>query len=863
MGYAGSYLSCILLEEEGIVKRKTIRFLIGSVCGIILFCILIFAWMTGHMHKSNEDSMKEICQMYMSEISYQIQSHFYSVTDLRLDMEQAIVRRYPPEGVAEYSQALEDELTFAAQIRNYELAALYAEDGDMDIVYGEPVTIINEEPFRQSLLAGESKLVSGVTESGKMMLLFGINASYPMQAGGRSMALIVGLPVEYLNYTMDLAVDETLVYSHIIRKDGSFVLKNDDIDGDNYYEWLLNKGEFEDQTPEVEVEHMRRAVEAGETYSVIATLNGQRRNIYCEPLEKTEWSVVTIMLHGKLDEAVYDLGRSHQTDAIIACTLIVATLLLLYVIYFNMSMKQMKSLEEAQQEAERANRAKSQFLSDMSHDIRTPMNAIVGMTAIASTNMDKPEVVQDCLRKVTLSSRHLLGLINDVLDMSKIESGKLTLSMRPVSLRDIFENIVNIVIPQIKEKNQRFDIFISNVQVEDVLCDDVRLNQVLINLLSNAIKFTPEAGYVYVSLTQEASDKGAEYVRTHIRVHDTGIGMSKEFSEKIFQAFSRENSERVHHTEGTGLGMAITKHIVDKMGGTIEVNSEKGKGTEFHVILDLAKVKEKELVLSGGELLVVDDDEQLCHSTVENLKAIGIRADCVQSGEAAIAAAVKRHEENNDYQMILLDWQMPEMDGIETARRLKERLGSDVSILLISAYDWGDIEEEARAAGVSGFISKPLFMSTLYYGLSPYMNGEYKAQEEDSVEEEYDGGEKRLLVAEDYDMNWEILETLLPEYGFLLERAENGQVCVDKLNASEEGYYSAVLMDLRMPVMNGFDATRLIRASGRKDCKLPIIAMTADAFSDDVSRCLECGMDAHVAKPIDMHDLLSVLKRFL
>ncbi len=849
------------------MKRNTIRFLTGSLGVIFIFCIVVFSVMMRHMHSTNEESIEKVCRLYMSEMSNQIQGHFRSVVDLRLDMEKAIIKRYPPEEVSVYGPELEEELTFAAQIRNYEFVALYSEEGEVDFVYGEPVEIINEEPFRQSLLAGQDKLVSGVTESGDVLLLFGINASYPMKDGGRSLAILVGMPVEYINYTVSLNSDETLVYSHIIRSDGSYVLNNGSNHGDNYFDFLLKDSYFEDKTPEQVVEELKKAVASGQSYSIVGDVGGVRRNVYFEPLEKTEWVLVTVMLQGRLDALVSNLGQHNQRDAIIACTLILVVLLGIFAMYFRMSMKQMQSLKEAQENALRASKAKSEFLSNMSHDIRTPMNAIVGMTSIAISNIDRPETVEECLKKVQLSSQHLLGLINDVLDMSRVESGKLTLSMREISLRSTFESIVNIITPQLKDKNQNFDIFIHDILTENVFCDDLRLNQVLINLLSNAVKFTPEGGNVYITLMQEASPKGEDYVRTHIRVKDSGIGMSEEFKSKIFEAFTRENTNHVNHTQGTGLGMAITKRIIDQMQGTIEVNSEQGKGTEFHVTLDLekAKVEEQDMILPKKDLLVVDDDEQMCLTAVKNLKEIGVEAEYAQSGEAAIGMVKKRLEEHRDYQFVLLDWKMPVMDGIETARKMRQQIGDHVPILMISAYDWSDIEEEARSAGISGFISKPLFKSTLYHTLLQFTEEKDSepAKPASTAKETLEGNGQRLLVAEDYEMNWEILETLLPQYGYEVEWAENGQICVDKFLASEPGYYSAVLMDLRMPVMNGFDATRNIRSADRPDAKLPIIAMTADAFSDDVQSCLDCGMNAHVAKPIDMKELLQVIKRFV
>ena len=498
----------------------------------------------------------------------------------------------------------------------------------------------------------------------------------------------------------------------------------------------------------------------------------------------------------------------------------------------------------------------------MSHDIRTPMNGIVGMTAIALANINDTVRVEECLKKVTLSSKHLLGLVNDVLDMSKIEDGKLTLNMDYLSLSEAMDSIVNIVQPQIRDKNLHFDIFVYKIKAEDVYCDSIRLNQVMINLLSNAIKFTPEKGTVNVYLYQEPSPLGERYVRCHFRVKDTGIGMSPEFVEKVFDSFSRDESQ-VRKIEGTGLGMAITKCIVEAMKGTIEVESEQGKGTEFHVTLDLEKAETKmeDMQLPDWNILVVDNNEDLCESAVCALKEMGVNAQRATDGEKAISMAEERHNRQDDYHVILIDWKMPKMDGVEITRELRKRVGSQIPILIVSAYDWSDIEEEAFAAGAQGFISKPLFKSNLYIGLSKFMKGD--SPDDDKVTRKRDFTGKKILLAEDNDLNWEIAEDILSEAGFELNRAENGKMCVEMFEQSETGTYDVVLMDIRMPLMNGYEAAMAIRGMNRPDKDLPIIAMTADAFSDDVQHCLDCGMNAHIAKPIDVDKFIAQLEKFL
>ena len=500
----------------------------------------------------------------------------------------------------------------------------------------------------------------------------------------------------------------------------------------------------------------------------------------------------------------------------------------------------------------------------MSHDIRTPMNAIVGMTAIAAASPENTPLVQDCLRKITLASRHLLGLINDVLDMSKIEHGKLSLNISVVSLREIIEEVVGVAQPLVKAKNQQFDICIHDILSENVYSDGVRLGQVLLNLLSNALKFTPREGTVQVNLSQEPSPLGENYVRTHLRVKDTGMGMSEEFQRKIYDTFSREDNERIHRIEGSGLGMSIMKSIVDQMKGTIELHSALGRGTEFHITLDMKKAESQTgpMVLPGWNALVVDDDENLCRSAAYFLKDMGVHAEWTTDGESAVKMVEKHHEQGLDYHLVLLDWKMPGMSGMETAKQLREHLGDDVPVLLISAYDWSDIEEEARTAGISGFIAKPLFKSTLFHGLRPFAERGGALEQKKEEDEDFGRG-RRLLLAEDNELNWEIASALLEQHGFILDWAENGQICVEKFKASEPGWYDLVLMDVRMPVMDGYQAARALRALDRPDRNIPIIAMTADAFSEDIRCCLQSGMNAHVAKPLDMKVLLRLIQKYL
>lgn len=852
------------------MKKKTMRFLWISLACVLVLGVGVFTWINTYMLRESRRAINEVGEIYMAEMNRQMRLHFRSITDLCLSQVEGIVWRTPPESVQEYGEEMLEELAVSAEIRGFSHLSIYSTQGEFNVIYGEPLTIINEEPFLQSLNQGEKKVTVGRTASGAWLLLFGVSVGYPesegypMQDGSRCTALVAGLPMEYLNETMDLKMDGAMIYSHIISKEGWFVVRNADIEEDNYYDRIVNRCTFEGQTAQEALNDLKSAVSAGKEYTTVLTVDGEQRHLYCSPLPDSEWYLVTVMPHGILDETVARLGTQRVNTALGGGLVILAALLTVFFLYFRMTQRQLTALERAQREAERANQAKSEFLSNMSHDIRTPMNAIVGMTAIAAANISKPEQVQDCLRKISLSSKHLLGLINDVLDMSKIESGKLTLNVDRLSLREAMESIVSIVQPQVKAKGQSFDIFIRDIQTEQVRCDGLRLNQVLLNLLSNALKFTPEGGAISVTLTQEDSPRGGDYVRTHFWVEDTGIGMSPEFQKRIFDSFMREDNQRVQKIEGTGLGMTITKYIVDEMKGTIELKSEVDKGTQFHVTLDLERAREREedMVLPDWEMLVVDDDEQLCASAADVLREIGVHAQWALDGKSAVEMAEKRHAQGRDYHVVLLDWKMPGMDGIETARQLRKTVGEDIPLLLISAYDWSEIEDEARRAGINGFIAKPLFKSTLFYGLNHFAHpGAACGPEEEEQAPDYTG--KRILLAEDNELNWEIASELLSSVGFTLEWAENGRICVEKFMASEPGFYHAVLMDLRMPVMNGYEATRAIRTCGRADADVPIIAMTADAFSEDIQKCLECGMNAHVAKPLDVRELLRLLQRLI
>ena len=536
-------------------------------------------------------------------------------------------------------------------------------------------------------------------------------------------------------------------------------------------------------------------------------------------------------------------------------------LLLLLVIDFLYMHSVNKKLRVMAREAEAANRAKTDFLSTMSHDIRTPMNAIIGLTTITEKNLGDQDAVADNLRKIRLAGNHLLTLINDILDISKVESGKLNLSPITFSIVETVENLVNLSQPMIKEKNIAFSFRTNHIEKEYLYADQLRLNQIYINILSNAIKYTMPGGRVSVDLQEKKSEKEG-CVKLIYRVEDTGIGMTPEFLKKMYQPFSRQTDSRVNSIQGTGLGLAITKQMVELMNGTIECQSELEKGTTFTITLDLpiAEKQLEEMRIDGVDALIADDDPILLETAVDTLESLGIRTDRANTGSEALEMIRRRHEAGKDYNVVILDWKMPDPDGLETIKRIRKEIDAPVPILLISAYDWSDIEEEAKAAGANGFISKPLFRSGVYWKINELLGTEVKAVE--PTEDYSDLAGLNILIAEDNDINWEIISTMLSMFDITSERAENGRICVEKMAGATEGRYDLIFMDVQMPEMNGLDATRHIRKlENRWAASIPIIAMTADAFSENVAECLQAGMNGHIAKPVDLKLVIKEIRR--
>ena len=526
-----------------------------------------------------------------------------------------------------------------------------------------------------------------------------------------------------------------------------------------------------------------------------------------------------------------------------------------------------KALKDAYRAAENASRAKTEFLSNMSHDIRTPMNAIIGLTAIAGANIESQDRVVECLGKITKSSRHLLGLINEVLDMARIESGRMSLAEEDFSLPELVDNLLTITKPAIDEHKHQLEVHVEHIEHEAVCGDSLRIQQVFVNLMSNAVKYTPDGGNITLTI-KEKPNGFSELGCYEFSIEDNGIGMTPEFQKIMFEPFSRADDHRTTKVQGTGLGMAIARNIVNLMNGDIQVESAPNKGTKITVTVYLKlqeNEKEQEKELLDLPVLVVDDDKTCCESTVATLQEIGIAGEWVLTGKEAVERCAARHKTGRDYFAVILDWKMPEMDGIATARRIRECVGENVTIIILTSFDFSEIEEEARAVGVNAFMAKPLFRSRLTATLRQFTSGKKEKNArnylEDFAKENYAG--KRILLVEDNALNREIATEIIGMTGVTIDSAENGKIAVEKVMEAPEKWYDLIFMDIQMPIMNGYEATAAIRALAGSRGKVPIIAMTANAFAEDVQLAKNTGMNEHIAKPLDLNKLNDVLKQWL
>lgn len=749
--------------------------------------------------------------------------------------------------VSTYIQEKKEDFGFDSLCMVDEDAMYYDRTNSFSLLSNEEVTtklLTNRQPI----------ILDDILSTDRLIFLIPIDKQ--MIGGKQISALGVAYNSQNLFDMLDIQAFDGNVRMYIIHQDGVALFRTRHENVMNGYNIINSLADARFQQGSLEA--FRKNIRSGRQELVTVNLKNTEYYINHTPVDVDDWQLITMVpvevVSGRL---------MHSVMITFFCIFLIGALIVsaFILLYSDSTKKVLKAEEAARKAAESANRSKSQFLSNMSHDIRTPMNAIIGMTKIAKEHLEEPDKVKDCLKKIDLSGRLLVGLINDILDMSKIESGKMLLNQDTASLVELMQNLVSICQPTVSRKNQVFNIRLHNIQHENLIFDALRLNQVLINLLGNAMKFTPEGGSISVDVTEEPAE---DETRVHLtfKVSDTGMGISREFQKNLFSSFTRERDSKIDKIEGSGLGLAITKMIVTMMEGSISVESELGKGSVFTVEADfpVAGVPE-EMKLPGIRVLVADDDPDTCISAAEYLRELGAEADIAFGGREAVQKAKEASARGADYHIIFLDWRMPDLEGTDTAKEIREVVGYDVPILIISAYDWSRIEAEAGKAGINGFIQKPFFKSTLYHNIQKHYYHSAPEQPEEEQERNLLIG-KRLLLADDNDINLEIVQEILSNMGAVVDAVHDGSEAVERFEQSEVGYYDMVFMDIQMPIMNGYDATKAIRKMERPDaCQVLIFAMTADAFADDIEQAKHVGMDAHFAKPLDMAVMLKEIRK--
>lgn len=670
-------------------------------------------------------------------------------------------------------------------------------------------------------------------------------------------------PLAEISEQFSLSFYEDTGFSYVVNQAGDILIRSMHRNSNRTFQNLFDIIDLQGNSART-VESFRQAMAGGKRG--VARFRYQDEDyVFCYvPMETPQdWYVVSIIPDRVIMEQANSIVQHSQMLflLILVMSLVLAAV---FIIYRDSTRRVLAAKEEARRAAESANVAKSRFLSNMSHDIRTPMNAIIGMSRLAADHLDDREKAREYLKNISLSGQLLVGLINDILDMSKIESGKMTLNNATASLEELLSGVVKIIQPIVRENGQQFDIRLHQVEHEMLCFDALRLNQILINLLSNAAKFTPAGGAITVDVTERTSQKAGcgHYI---FRVADTGIGMSPGFVSHLFDVFAREQDGRVDKIEGSGLGMAITKMIVDMMGGAIRVESQPGRGSVFTVELDLmlaAEVYGVQMELPAMRVLVADDDAETRKSLKRMLSELGVAADAAESGQQAVELAAAAHGQGGDYSLALLDWKMPGMSGIQAVRAMREQTEGQVPVVIFSAYDWESIETEALEAGVAGFLQKPLFKSTLCDGIRQYVLHEGTPPEKQQDNTDLSG--RRILMAEDNALNAEIAREFLEDAGAAVETAGNGLDCLEAFKSSEPGDFDLILMDVHMPVMDGYEATRRIRELERTDAaEIPILAMTADAFAEDIEAAKAAGMNSHLAKPLDIPAMMREIQKYL
>lgn len=849
---------------------------ITIVTAIVLAVVMIVSsvWLGRSSVRLTGNTANEISRLYLTELSAATAMHLNTSLGYHFSQVES-AGELLTEDIASNAVKLSDYIESLKHSYGFSFLAFVDEEGYYHDSVGAYSAASNVS-FLGRLIRDGSREISyneKIKDSDVILLGSGMK---PVKAGStKFIAVLAGIDTATMSRRVVLANEQSHTYSSVITSDGSYVIYSDmngQFKGSNLISALKKTAVF---SGEDELSDFTEGLKTGGRGTFyITTDNGAGFYMYYTPLENTDWYLVTFMPYQVIESTIRDLSTSINANSTISFLVFLSILVMLFILYIIQSINKRRQLEQAKAAAEQAfkiaedaNSAKSVFLSNMSHDIRTPMNAIVGFSTLLNRDADNPEKVREYTKKITLSSQHLLSLINDVLDMAKIESGKTTLNLSKTNLADMVEEINTIIRPQMKAKNHSFDILIQNVRHESINVDKLRVHQILLNLLTNAVKYTPENGHITLELT-ELKQTSQQYAKYRFRVTDNGYGIDPEYLSSVFDVFSREQNSVINKIQGTGLGLAITRNLVNLMGGSITAESEKGKGSVFTVELQLMIAEDvnaeefwKENHIS--RILVVDDEESVCKNVEWTMEQLGVSVDYCMDGDTAVSMTEKALKEDDSYHTILLDWKIPGKDGIQIAKEIRRSIPSDIPIMILTSYDISEIEDEMLNGVVDGFIPKPFFESNLRQKLKEIIDtGEAVKQEDEDSPDSLEG--LNFLVAEDNELNAEILSELLQMKGASCVICENGSAAVERFQSSGENEFAMILMDVQMPIMDGYQATRLIRDSDHPQAKdIPIIAMTANAFSEDVRNALFAGMNAHMAKPVDIKRLEQLVKELM
>ena len=850
-------------ELQNKIKDSKGRSILWVVLGLLVLIVVLMIssfWFLKTAQKTTENSVYDVSEVYLQELTKQKINQFQINLENQVRQLRIAIATLDAEDTGS-EEKFQNCIKETNKVSEFDFFALLDNEGN---IYTES-DVINDSsqyPFIDRDLKTSKVSLEKVDENNMIMVMVPLeDTSFE---GRKITGAVAGVNAGTFSEKVFTQYDFGRIFCEVIMADGSFVIKtnhNHLKEKANLFSGLGKEAIFGDG---FSIEKLKSDIDSGKSGVASYYLEDILHYTYYAPIEGTDWYMKTTIHYDLVSSKIDTVRQTMTRNSLVQLALVVLMLLAVFGIYLSVRRKNDK-LNYQRIQAEESNRAKSTFLSNMSHDIRTPMNAIIGFTNLAIQSKESMERVQGYLAKILASSNHLLTLINDVLEMSRIESGKIYLDETECNLSEILHDLNTIIIGQIEGKQQELLMDAVDVMNEDVYCDKLRLNQILLNLLSNAIKFTPSGGKISVQFKQkEGAPEG--YGAYELRVKDSGIGMTQEFADKVFTPFERERTSTVSGIQGTGLGMAITKSIVDLMDGRIEVKTAPDQGTEFiiHMNFRLQETQREYTPiaeLTGVKALVVDDDFDACDAATRMLLKLGMQSEWTLSGKEAVLRTKQSVSLNDAFGVYIIDWRLPDLGGVEVARQIRAIVGDSAPILIMTAYDWANIEDEARAAGVNAFCSKPMFMSDLQATLSKAIGQQVMIPESsDTPEETADFTGKRVLLVEDNELNREIAHEILSQAGFEVEAAEDGSIAVEIVKESKPGYYDLILMDVQMPIMNGYEATRAIRSLEDKElASIVIIAMTANAFEEDKKAALDAGMNDHIAKPIDIEVLFEVL----